>query len=95
MKYLGYVLFLLICLAGGPVEGQGPVQEITFDAVYRDAVFTEADVTGLWSMNDGEHFTVINGQMILKMSYRTGKYVDVVVQGGSAGVAGRRDPGGL
>jgi len=69
---------LLLYSAAGPLMGQGPAKELTFNAIYKEAVFTQTDVTGLRSMNDGKHYTLLNGQMILKMSYRTGEFVDVV-----------------
>ena len=72
------ILQLLFLLPLFPAFGQGPGREITFDAVYREQVFAESDVSGLRSMNDGEHYTLMNGNMILKYSYSTGDFADML-----------------
>lgn len=74
------IIALTICLILSLVDtlGGGTGREITFDDVYRKRIFKEADVRGLRSMNNGRYFTLQNGNTILKYSYRTGEFVDVV-----------------
>ncbi len=40
--------------------------------------FLQKSVSGLRSMNDGEHYTTVQGGAILRYSYRTGELVDTV-----------------
>ncbi len=59
--------------------GQEISKEITLEDIFKNRVFTEKTVSGLKSMNDGEHFTIIeNGNQIAKYSYKTGDIVGVI-----------------
>ncbi len=82
MKISKMELLLLSLLLVQQVSGQDfvldPVREITFDDIFRGRVFAETDVSGLRSMNNGEYFTVLNGNTILKYSYRTGEFTDIL-----------------
>ncbi|MGE0090560.1 MAG: S9 family peptidase [Bacteroidales bacterium] len=61
------------------IFGQKISKEITLDDIYKNRVFTEKSVSGLKSMNDGEHFTIIeNGNQIAKYSYKTGDLVGII-----------------
>jgi len=54
-------------------------QEITLEDLYKSRKFNEKSVSGLRSMNDGEHFTLLeNGNQIVKYSYKTGNIVEVL-----------------
>lgn len=78
MKINKIAICLLVLLPMMQARGQGAGREITFNDIYRERVFSESGVSGLHSMNDGEHYTVLNGDRILKYSYRTGEFVDVL-----------------
>lgn len=71
-------LFLSGILFFQPGTGQGPDREITFDNIYRDRVFQESGLDGFNEMNDGEHYTLLDGDRILKYSYRTGDFAGVL-----------------
>lgn len=54
-------------------------RKITLEDIFVKRTFTAQTVTGLRSMNDGEHYTTHeNGNKIVKYSYKTGNQVDVV-----------------
>ncbi len=54
-------------------------REITLDNNYREGTFSVSTVTGLRSMNDGIHYTTMEGgREILKFRYDTGEKADVV-----------------
>ncbi len=75
-RKLSFIFFIFsITLQGW---SQGRDREITFDDLYRKGMFTEQGVSGLHSMNDGRHYTVLSGGMILKYSYSTGEFVEVL-----------------
>ncbi len=78
MRFRCILILLLGMYPLLPVWGQGPAREITFDDVFRDRIFTEADLSGLRPMNDGEHFTLLDGNAILKYSYRNGEFREVL-----------------
>jgi len=61
------------------VFAQNISQEITLEDIYKNRTFNEKSVSGLRSMNDGEHFTLLeNGNQIVKYSYKTGNAVEVL-----------------
>ncbi len=55
-------------------------QKITFEDIFQKGTFRAQSVSGLNSMNDGEHYTTLEGggTKIIKYSYKTGEQVDVV-----------------
>jgi dipeptidyl-peptidase-4 len=71
-------LFALAAFPPVTLRGQGPVHEITFEDVFYHGVFDESDLHELRSMNDGKHFTLLSGGRILKFSYASGRFVEVL-----------------
>lgn len=54
-------------------------QRITLENIQRDGTFYARSIRGITSMNDGEHYTVIeSGGKIAKYSYAKGKRVDIL-----------------
>ncbi len=54
-------------------------QNITLEDIYTRGTFRSETVRGLRSMNDGEHYTTLEGnRKIVRNSYRTGQQVDVL-----------------
>ncbi len=54
-------------------------QKITLEDLFVKGTFRTHSVSGLRSMNDGEHYTVLEkGSKIVKYSYKTGNEVEVV-----------------
>lgn len=54
-------------------------QNITLEDIFVKGTFRAQSVSGLRSMNDGEHYTTLeNGNQIVKYSYKTGEEVDVI-----------------
>ncbi|QGY46916.1 alpha/beta fold hydrolase [Maribellus comscasis] len=54
--------------------------KITFEDIFTKGTFRARSVSGLNSMNDGDHYTTLEGRgtKIVKFSYKTGEQVDVV-----------------
>jgi dipeptidyl-peptidase-4 len=73
-------LSFVFCIFLATLQGwsQGRDREITFDDLYKKGVFAEQGVSGLRSMNDGKHYTLSSGEMILKYSYSSGEFVEVL-----------------
>ncbi len=71
MKKISGILFLLI-LIGCQVFAQQ--KQLSLNDFFVDGTFGTKGVYGLRSMNDGEHYTVLegNGSRIVKYSYKTG-----------------------
>ncbi len=55
-------------------------QKITFEDIFEKGTFRAQSVSGLNSMNDGDHYTTLEGRgtKIIKYSYKTGEQVDVI-----------------
>lgn len=54
-------------------------QKITLEDIFVKGTFRAQTVTGLRSMNDGEHYTTLeNGTKIVKHSYKTGEIVEIL-----------------
>lgn len=61
------------------IAAQQEIKKITLEDIFKDKVFTEKTVSGLRSMNDGEHFTLLeNDNQIVKYSYKTGDVVSII-----------------
>ncbi|MCD8172199.1 MAG: S9 family peptidase [Alistipes sp.] len=59
---------------------QGVYGQHMFDySDFRAGRFTPQNVHGIRSMADGEHYTVLEGNSIVKYSYKTGEMVSVVI----------------
>lgn len=59
--------------------GQQFSKEITLEDIYKKGVFRQKSISGLISMNDGEHFTTLEkSRKIVKYSYKTGEVVEII-----------------
>jgi dipeptidyl-peptidase-4 len=53
--------------------------EISLIDIFTDKTFTARTISGLRSMNDGEHFTTLESRKkIIKYSYKTGEVIDIL-----------------
>jgi dipeptidyl-peptidase 4 len=67
---------LIIWLSAFNLSAQ---KQITLEDLFQKATFSQSSVQGLRSMNDGNHYTVIEGgTQIVRYSYQTGQKVSVV-----------------
>ncbi len=77
-----YRIFLLLVLFGG-MGAHAQKKTVTVEDVWKRYSFYASSTAGLNSMNDGEHFTVLNsdqaGPRIDKYSYATGALVETLV----------------
>ena len=72
------VVFALIVLISISLQAQN-TQKITLEDFLVKRSFQAQTVSGLRSMNDGEHYTTLeNNSKIVKYSYKTGDEVDVI-----------------
>lgn len=78
MRKISGVIILLTLLCCGLSAQQ---KQLTLNDFFVDGTFRTKGVSGLRSMNDGEHYTVLenNGTQIVKYSYKTGKPVETLV----------------
>jgi len=61
------------------IKAQQESKKITLEDIFKNKVFTEKTVSGLKSMNDGEHFTLLEKEnQIVKYSYKTGYVVEIL-----------------
>lgn len=68
-------IFLLVSVALCGQESQ----KITFEDLFVKGTFQSRGISGLHSMNDGEHYTTLeNRTRIVKSSYRTGEETEVI-----------------
>jgi len=77
MKFRNLSLLILLLIASRAWT-MDPHREITFDDIFRKQVFSERSVSGLRSMNDGSHYTVLVSGNILKYNYRTGDLAEIL-----------------
>ncbi len=71
-------LTLLVLLIAIALQAQTN-QHITLEDIFTKGTFRSESVKGLRSMNDGEHYTTLEGdRKIVRNSYRTGQEVDVL-----------------
>ncbi|TVR70576.1 MAG: S9 family peptidase [Marinilabiliales bacterium] len=78
-KFISLLLITLITLSGNSTASGSGNREITLDDIYRHGTFSARTVSGLRSMNDGIHYTTMEGgTTIRKFSYRTGEEVEVI-----------------
>ncbi|MFA5535185.1 MAG: S9 family peptidase, partial [Mariniphaga sp.] len=69
---------LLIVLMAFVLQAQNG-QQITLEDIFTKGTFRAETVRGLHSMNDGEHYTTLEGNTkIVKNSYKTGEVVDIL-----------------
>lgn len=84
MKIKRLFLLVLTLFVVATATGQA---RFTYDDIAQGK-FAQKSVAGLRSMNDGEHYTVMDGAVISKYSYRTGKLIDTIYD---ASVIGAND----
>ena len=72
------ITFFIASLIAIAAFAQTP-QKITLEDLFVKGTFRVQTVSGLRSMNDGEHYTVLEkGSRIVKYSYKTGNEVEVI-----------------
>lgn len=78
MRKLSVILFLIVFF-GSHLTAQN--KQLSLNDFFVDGTFQLRGVYGLRSMNDGEHYTVIegNGTRIVKYSYKTGLPVETLL----------------
>lgn len=69
-------LILFVCILF-PVTFLHAQQKFTYDDI-QNGMFAQRTVSGVRSMNDGESYTVKDGNAIVRYSYRTGQMIDTV-----------------
>ena len=76
MKKSGLALLALIAVF---VLHAQTNQQITLEDIFIKGTFRPEAIEGLRSMNDGEHYTTLDGQSrIVRNSYKTGQQVDIL-----------------
>ncbi len=76
MNKLITLLLLIIFIISAQAQ---TTQKITLEDIFVKGTFRAQTVSGLRSMNDGEHYTTLeNNSKIVKYSYKTGNEVEVI-----------------
>ncbi len=57
---------------------QAQIKELSLEDFWRRGTFRSQRIEGLRSMNDGEHYTKVDGNNIAKYQYKTGKKVGII-----------------
>lgn len=80
MKRIYHILILLILVSAG-VQVMAQSKQLSLNDFFKDGTFRSKGVYGIRSMNDGEHYTVLEneGKKIVKYSYKTGQPVAVLL----------------
>lgn len=80
MKRIYHILILLILVSAG-VQVMAQSKQLNLNDFFKDGTFRSKGVYGIRSMNDGEHYTVLEneGKKIVKYSYKTGQPVAVLL----------------
>jgi dipeptidyl-peptidase-4 len=78
MKRFYITAILIALLFGNNLIAQKVTKQITLDDIYLNGAFKEHTVSGLRSMLDGEHFTTLENNKIVKYSYKTGQLINVI-----------------
>lgn len=78
MRKISGILFLLILFCS---QLSAQTKKLSLNDFFVDGTFRTQGVYGLRSMNDGEHYTVVegNGTRIIKYSYKTGLPVETLL----------------
>lgn len=82
MKMFRYLLILMLWAGCSvAVMGQQDVKKISLEDLWTKRTFSSESVYGLRSMNDGLHYTTLEGKgtKIVKYSYATGKQVSTLL----------------
>ncbi len=77
MKNLSFLLLFFIGFYAG-THAQDHGKQISLDDIFRSADFYPSYVRGLKSLNDGEHYAVIEKDTLFKYSYKSGERVEVI-----------------
>ncbi len=77
MKNLSFLLLFFIGFYAG-THAQDHGKQISLDDIFRSADFYPSYVRGLKSLNDGEHYSVIEKDTLFKYSYKSGERVGVI-----------------
>jgi len=76
---ISFVFLTIVGFTSIHLSAQEISKEITLEDIYKHSKFKERTVRGLRSMNDGEHFTTLEGsRKIVKYSYKTGEAVAIL-----------------
>ena len=55
------------------------LKNITIEDIFRDRVFAQKTISGLRSMNDGEHYTQVKNGTLSKYKFSTGEFAETIV----------------
>lgn len=78
-------LVFLIIFNITSVYGQS---KITLEDIFKNGLYNVEDVHGIRSLNDGEHYTVLQNGNVVKFSYESGDSVNVVLAGSDVKIDG-------
>ncbi|MCF8302967.1 MAG: S9 family peptidase [Bacteroidales bacterium] len=72
---------LMMTIVALQTQAQNDHKEITLSDVFRSGKFYPRGVSGMNSMNDGKHYTVLEKDSLVEYSYKTGDKTRVIVGG--------------
>ena len=83
MKRISPFIVLVVFIALG--TGAFAQSKITIEDLWRNYKFFPASVRGVSSMNDGEHYTTMEGRntLVVRYAYETGEAVDTIFDAGN------------
>jgi dipeptidyl-peptidase 4 len=73
------VITIIVLLLASLAYGQN--RQITTEDLWKTFTFRTQGIDDIRSMNDGKHFTVLDGNCIIRYAYESGKVVDTLVNG--------------
>lgn len=92
-RHLPLLALAAVMALSAPVTAQ---KKLTNQAIWTSRAFTPEMVGGLASMNDGEHYTVVerdgDAVVLARYAYRTGARVDILVRQDELTLPGRDTP---
>ncbi len=77
MKYLNLTLCTFVLFLSLNTKTQ--TKPITLEDIYKNYTFSEKGINVFYSMNDGEHYTVLEEKSIKKYNFKTGELVSVLL----------------
>jgi len=72
-------LTIILSVTGIFLFAQGEKKKLTFDDIYKYQKFSSKNVSGLQSMNDGEHYCLVKKDSLNLYEYATGNYSATIV----------------
>jgi dipeptidyl-peptidase-4 len=72
------LVFCLLVSSVAVCSAQQGTRKITLEDLWAYGTFRQSGVYGIRSMNDGEHYTTLEKNKIVKSSYKTGKAVETI-----------------